>query len=117
MPRLISTYVHGVLDYGTVAMLLALPRLLKPSSHAAGMLTIAALTTLLYSMFTRYELGLKKLLPMRVHLALDGMNEAAFLSAPALLRDEDATVKGALLGIGLFEVSAALLTDPEDGVD
>lgn len=117
MPRFMPTSIHGVLDYGTVAMLLALPRLLKPSRPAAGMITVAALSTLFYSMFTRYELGIKKLLPMRAHLAMDGMSGAAFLGAPALLRDEDAAVRGALLGIGLFEISAALLTVPEDSVD
>ncbi|GAB4196777.1 MAG: hypothetical protein OHK0022_14570 [Roseiflexaceae bacterium] len=111
--KLFSTKTHGVLDYLTAASLLALPRVLGWSGRVTMMLSVAALGTAAYSALTRYELGLVKTLPMPVHLTLDAINGALFCAAPLLLADEEARVRGTLLGIGLFELSAALLTEPE----
>ncbi|HEU4327916.1 MAG TPA: hypothetical protein VFS21_32570 [Roseiflexaceae bacterium] len=111
--KLFSTKTHGVLDYLTAGGLLVLPRALGWSDKLTTALSIAALGTVAYSALTRYELGLLKTLPMPAHLALDALSGALFCAAPLLLPDEDAGVRGALLGIGLFELSAALLTEPE----
>ncbi len=109
--KLISTRVHGMLDYGTVGMLLLLPRVLRWRRTVRQLVTGAALGTLAYSAVTRYEWGLIKVLPMKAHLALDGVNGLLFSLAPILLQEEDLDVAGGLVGIGLFEISAALLTD------
>lgn len=113
MAKLFSTKTHGVLDYLTVGQLLALPRMLGWSSKVTGFLNTMALGTLGYSLITRYELGPIKLLPMRGHLALDAMNGALFCAAPLLFPDEDSTVKATLVGLGLFEIMAALTTETE----
>lgn len=113
MRRPISTRTHGVLDYTAAATLYALPRMLGWSDRVTDLLTKAALGTLAYSLITRYELGAVKVLPMRAHLALDAMSGAAFCAAPWLLPDEDETVTTTLAGIGLFELSAAFLTETE----
>ena len=84
--RIFSTKTHGVLDYLTGAALLAAPRALGlegvPSSARALQLAGGGATA--YSMLTDYELGAVKLLPMRVHLALDAASGALLASSPWL---------------------------------
>jgi len=111
--KMIPTRVHGVLDYLTAGTLLALPRMLGWSDRVTRLMTGAAVGTLGYSLMTRYEMGLVKLLPMRMHLALDAMSGAAFCAAPWMLPDEPDEVKQALVGLGLFELVAALTSRTE----
>lgn len=113
MMKLFSTKTHGVLDYLTVGQLLTLPRMLGWSTGVTQWMTGMALGTLGYSLVTRYELGPLKLLPMKGHLTLDAMNGALFCAAPLLFPDEDTTVKATLVGLGLFEIMAALTTETE----
>ena len=110
--RFISTKTHGVLDYLTAGTLLALPRALGWSPSVTKLLTGAAAGTIAYSRLTRYELGVVRVLPMTGHLTLDALSGALICAAPALLRDEDAAVSAALVGIGAFELGAALATEP-----
>ena len=116
--RFVSTKTHGVLDYLSVPALLALPRALKWGPAATRLLTGAAIGTLTYSLLTRYELGVWRKLPMPVHLGLDAMSGALLCAAPALLPDEDGSVAVALVGLGAFELGAALTTktEPPPGV-
>lgn len=109
----ISTETHGVIDYLSVPLLLAAPRLLGWSPAVTRLLTAAAAGTLAYSLLTRYELGAKPLLPMATHLKLDAFNGAATLAAPWLLGERRGSVRAALTGLGAFELAAALLTAPE----
>jgi hypothetical protein len=74
---------------------------------------VAAAGTLAYSLLTRYEFGAKPVLPMRTHLALDGVNGALTLAVPWLLGETSGAVRAALMGMGAFELGASLLTDPE----
>ena len=113
MIKLFSTKTHGVLDYLTVGQLLALPRMLGWSEQVTRFMSTMALGTLGYSLMTRYELGPLKLLPMKGHLTLDALNGALFCAAPLLFPDEDTTVKATLVGLGLFEIMAALTTETE----
>jgi hypothetical protein len=111
--KLISTKTHGILDYLTAGAMLTLPRALGWSETATRLLTGAALGTAGYSLLTRYELGLVQVLPMRAHLTLDAVGGAMLCAAPLLLPDEESEVKGALVGLGLFELAAALTTETE----
>jgi hypothetical protein len=109
----IPTVVHGVLDVGTAAMLAAMPRRLGASPALSGLLMGKALGILAYSLCTRYELGLIKVLPMRSHLALDAMAGAGACVLPLLFSNEPAAVRLWLLGTGAFELFATFSTDPE----
>ncbi len=110
---LFSTKTHGVLDYTTVGTLLVLPRALNWSPTVRTFVTGAALATLGASLLTRYELGVFKLIPMRGHLALDALSGATFAAAPFLFPDENASVTGTLVGLGVFELVAAFTTDTQ----
>lgn len=109
--KLFSTRTHGVLDYSSVVLLLALPRALGWSKAVTGLLTGSALATLVYSIVTRYELGPLKLLPMPAHLALDRTSGVTLCMAAAAMTSEPGGVRAALLGLGLFEVTASLTTE------
>ena len=110
MIKPISTRTHGVLDYLSVGALCAIPRMLGWDRRVTTLLTGAAAGTLLYSALTRYELGLVKLLPMPAHLALDGASGVLLCAAPFLFLDEKPPPAAGLVGIGLFELGASLLT-------
>lgn len=113
----ISTRMHGILDYATAGTLLTLPRLLKASPKAANVMAVAATGLLGYSLATRYEYSLWKKIPMPVHLALDGVSGVTLLAAPfTFLKGEVTSAVAGMLGIGLMEVGAALLTQPKPPV-
>ena len=116
MTKPISTKVHGVLDYASVGALLAVPRLLGWTPTATALLTGSAALTLGASLLTKYELGLAKVLPMRWHLALDGLVAATHAAAPFVLFDEQDKKRGnalpVLLGLVAFEATVAALTRP-----
>lgn len=112
--RIIPTKVHGVLDYLSVAALLGLPRILGWDERVTNLLTGTALATLVYSLLTRYEVGVAGVVPMKAHLALDGLGGAGLCASALVLRDqEEAGVVGALYGLGIFELSAAMMTQTE----
>jgi hypothetical protein len=115
--RFIPTKTHGLIDYLSVGFLFGLPRILKWSKTVTNLMTGAALGTLLYSLFTRYELGAIKTIPFEAHLSLDALSGAAFCAAPLLLKDEDRTVNASLMGIGLFEIAAALTSETQTAAE
>jgi hypothetical protein len=119
MTKPISTKAHGVLDYLSAGTLLALPRLLGWTPKLTTILTGSAIMTLAASLLTRYEWGLVKVLPMRGHLALDGLTAAAHMAVPFLLLDEEDRTRGnalpILLGFAAFETAAAILTRSQPG--
>jgi hypothetical protein len=94
--RLIPTRVHGVIDYLTSGTLLGAPELLrlKDVPSAALSLRLSGAKAAAYSLLTDYELGLVRVLPMPVHLALDAASGASWHLRPgssALLRTVRAT--------------------------
>jgi hypothetical protein len=104
---------HGTLDYLTVGFLLMLPRALRWNKSITSTFTGAALGTLVYSLLTRYELGIFRLLPFRTHLVLDALSGAFFCMAPLLYRKHHPTVQAAMVGIGLFEIVASVSTEDD----
>lgn len=108
--RFLPTHVHGIIDYLAVIVLLALPRLLGWDDAVTTLLTLAASATLLYSLLTRYELGILPIIPMSGHLALDAASGLILLSAPWLGLATAGSQSSWLLGLGLFEIGAALVT-------
>mgnify|MGYP000954208646 CR=1 FL=1 len=109
--KLIPTRVHGVLDYLFGILYIALPLLLNWPQPAAGILMMLGAGVLLYSILTRYELGLIKVIPMPVHLAIDLLGGLLLLAAPFLgLVDE--SVRGWFWALGAIELVITLLTNP-----
>ena len=112
MQKPISTKVHGVLDYMTAAFLHTLPRAMGWSRPVTALLDGAGSAATGYSLLTKYEMGVVKVLPMKAHLTLDALSGAALVGAALLMDDEDPEVRATIAGIGVFEIAAALLTRP-----
>ena len=84
--RVISTRAHGVLDYLTGATLLSAPSLfgLTDVPASARVFRLAGGGATLYSLLTDYELGVVRVLPMPLHLAMDAASGALLASSPWL---------------------------------
>jgi hypothetical protein len=82
--RVLPTRAHGVLDYATGSALLAAPELLRLKDVPQAVLTprLAGAGATVYSLMTDYELGVVRVLPMPVHLALDAMSGALLAASP-----------------------------------
>lgn len=116
--KVIPTKIHGVLDYLAVATCFALPRMLNWGDRVTSFLTVVGVIMLVATLLTRFELGLIRVLPMKVHLLLDFMTGALLAAAPfVLFPDADSTVKAILVGMGIFEIGAALLTHNHSPVE
>ena len=74
--QVINTRMHGVLDYVVGLLLAASPWLLGfyKDGPETWLPVSLGLLTVLYSLFTDYELGLVKKMPMSWHLTLDLMS-------------------------------------------
>jgi len=80
-PTPISPTAHGALDYSTVAMTAAAPKLLDMPERAAMAAYGLAAGYLGLSMLTNYKLSAKRAVPFRAH----GMTEAAIgMALPAV---------------------------------
>jgi hypothetical protein len=109
---LISTKLHGALDYAGGAGSLVAPRLLR-DRRASAIVALAGVGTLVTSALTDYELGIRRVLPMRIHLMADAGTGALLLAAAGLLRRRGASLVDCapLALVGASELAGAALTD------
>ena len=112
--RFIPTKLHGIIDYLWGLSLLASPWVLGYADvPAAKWLAIAfGLGAILYSLITAYELGLVRILPMPLHLIVDGAGGAFLAASPFLFGFADRAA-WPHVGFGLFSVAASLITRTE----
>ncbi|MCB4825250.1 SPW repeat domain-containing protein [Roseicella aerolata] len=109
--RVISTRLHGAVDYLWGAALLLAPHWLRlpPGTPEARAAQAAGAGAIAYAALTDYELGLVPALTMRQHLALDIAGGAALAASPWLLGFARRR-RSPHLAFGLFAVAAGLLT-------
>lgn len=116
--RIFSTRVHGMLDYGVGAALVAAPWLFgfATGGPAQWVFVAAGAAALVYSLFTDYEWGVVRAIQMPVHLWLDAF-AGAFLAASPWIFGFDQRVWVPHVAAGLFEVFAASVTDTIPGYE
>jgi hypothetical protein len=109
--RFIPTRLHGIIDYVWGLSLLASPWALGYADVAPAkwLALVVGVGAILYSMITAYELGLVRILPMPLHLILDGAGGAFLAASPFLFGFAD-RVYWPHLCFGLFSVVASLIT-------
>ena len=86
--RFVTKNIHAYLDYPVAALLMAMPFLLHlGSSHPlAKWLSVATgLAALMLTIFTDHKLGVFRVLPYSVHLAVDFLVGVVFVIAPFAL--------------------------------
>jgi hypothetical protein len=116
--RCLPTRIHGIIDYLWGLALLASPWLLGFADWGAAHWTalVFGAGAILYSLVTDYELGLARILPMPLHLVIDGLGGVLLAASPWLLGFAG-RVAWPHVVFGLFSVVASLITrkTPESG--
>jgi len=110
--RKLSRKAHGVIDYISVAFMCAAPWLFGFIGNwpAATLFFASAALVLILSLFTNYELGLKRNLPMAFHLDMD-MTLGLFLAVSPWLFGFYCEVYLPHVLMGIFAIIAGLVTE------
>src|SRR5256714_9873767 len=115
--RFIPTSVHGAVDHVVGPALVLAPTLLRLGRTSPEGLTARAVggVEAFYSNLTDYELSMKNVVPMRVHLALDALGGATLALVPQLTGARTRGKKHWLphLALGAFEVGMSAFTKTE----
>lgn len=108
----LPTRIHGMLDYAAGLLIMALPWLLGFAAGGAETWVPVAVGggLLLVSLFTEYELGIVKRIPMPVHLLIDAVGGALLAASPWLF-GFDETVWIPHVAAGVFEILTAAVTN------
>jgi hypothetical protein len=112
----ISTKTHGYLDYIMGVLLIAAPWIFDFARNGAEtwVPVILGIATILYSLFTDYELGLLRKISMRSHLALDMVGGIFLAISPWLFGFADYVWQPHVI-LGILEMAAVLMTRSEPG--
>ena len=125
--RVLSTRVHGMLDYLVGLLLIASPWLFGFDNGGAEtwVPVVLGIGALVVSVLTDYELGFVRRIPMPVHLMIDLASGVLLAASPWLFGFADGTttpdgltadgVWVPHLALGLFEVGASLMTKQVPG--
>ncbi|WP_298845153.1 hypothetical protein [uncultured Roseobacter sp.] len=87
MPGFMTQKLHAYIDYPVAAGLIVMPFVLGLGTTHPLAFTLSVITgiaALILTLLTDHETGLFRVLPYRLHLAVDGMVGAAFVAAPFL---------------------------------
>jgi len=116
--RVIPTKVHGQLDYITAPGMVAAPELLRLDGARGATLPprVNGIAAAIYSALTDYEVGIRRVIPMRAHLALDAASGVGLALAPwlsgAARRGPRHWLPHALVGAAEVVLAATTRTQP-----
>jgi hypothetical protein len=115
-PRPIDESLHGVTDYSVGSFLLTVfPRLARiDGTRSARQVRTAAAVHAGYSTMTDYPLGAVKVIPFKVHLALDGIGALALAATPFVTGQYRKGRRQWVphVALAVFELTSLALTDP-----
>ncbi len=114
--KIISTKVHGVLDYMMGVLLIASPWIFGFVSNGweTWIPCILGVLTIIYSLMTDYELGLSDNISMRTHLVVDAISGVLLAASPWIFGFADVVYLPHLI-LGLVELAAVSLTTTKVG--
>jgi hypothetical protein len=107
----LSTRTHGYMDYAVGLLIAASPKIFGFDKKGAQSYLPLILGTgaIIYSLFTKYEMGKFRTLPMKIHLLLDEISGTLLAASPWLFNFQK-KVKWPHLVFGLLELGTALIT-------
>jgi hypothetical protein len=115
--RIVPTKLHGAVDYLTAPALAVAPDVLRLNGMRSSSLVPRTIGTGggVVAALTDYELGVKKVIPMRAHLLVDAVSGAALATAPWLFGSARQGVRHWLphAVVGVTELALALTTKTE----
>src|SRR5436190_19374913 len=107
--RLLPAWFHAIADYAVGLGLVIIAIAVGGSGKAVAAGVIVGATVLVVSMFTRYPLGVAKVLPFTVHSAGDYLAAALLVLSPFVLNfhntDRGLTAVYVVAGIAVLVVS------------
>jgi len=105
--------LHAVADYAVGAALILVALASGASAAAVATGVVVGVTVLLVSMFTKYPLGIAKVLPFTIHSAGDYLAAALLLAAPWLLdfAESDPGITAFYVVAGLAVLGVSLITN------
>jgi hypothetical protein len=109
--RFITTRTHGVIDYIFGIFLIGFPYIFGTAFGGAmhWLPIILGVTLIVYSLLTRYELGVARIIPMNVHLILDIASGVLLAVSPWLFGFADQSYWPYVI-VGLIEIGTSLMT-------
>lgn len=109
--RFITTKIHGMLDYLTGIILIAIPWIygFAGGGPAQMVLVTVGVLIIIMSLLTKYEYGFYKAIPMEVHLLTDAVIGVFLIMSPWLF-DFAYVALGPHLLFGILGIGAALFT-------
>ena len=109
--KIIPTRIHGMLDYIVGLLLIFAPRIFgfQNGGPEDRIPVTLGVLTLIYSLLTRYEMGLFKLIPFRVHLTIDFLSGVFLAVSPWAFGFSDRVWAPHLI-VGLFEIAASMMS-------
>ena len=109
--KIINTKTHGYLDYIMGVLLIASPWIFDFARNGAEtwVPVILGASTIIYSLFTDYELGISRKISMNTHLMLDTVSGILLAASPWIFGFADYVWQPHLI-LGLLELGAVLLT-------
>ena len=109
--RFIPTVIHGAADYVVGLIVMALPFVLDLHGGQGWFFLALGASAVFYSLLTDYELGIVRVLPVRIHLLLDAVFGLAMLTAPSLLYlTEAASAVSYAIGVSALILTATTRT-------
>lgn len=112
--KIISRKTHGGLDYGAAIVLIVSPWLFNFSDvePAKSIAIGAGILIVMMSLFTNYETGFIKAIPMQMHLYADILVGLFLIASPWLFKFSNETYLFHVI-MGLFSVIAGVITNNE----
>lgn len=118
--KLIPTWFHGILDYVVGIALILAPMIFgfaEVGGAAVFVPRVLGIALIVYSLLTKYELSVVKLIPMKVHLTIDFLASAFLLLSPWLFgfsgEMANAWVPHVVVGIAVIVVVLLSQTAPK----
>lgn len=110
--KIISSKVHGLLDYATVVFLLAAPTIFKMEGTLSTLTYALAGVHFALTALTAFEVGLVKVIPFKVHGFIEIVVAIALASVALWFKNND-NEKGFYfyLGLAVVIMIVFLLTD------
>ena len=115
--KLIPTKIHGVLDYLLGFTFVLMPWILDLNEYGiqSGIFVSLGMFTLIMSIFTRYELGVWKKIPMSMHLSLDAAGAVLLMISPWLFGFANQVYLPHIL-MGGIELIAVIMSDSKSAL-
>jgi len=111
--RLLPAWFHAIADYAVGLGLIIIAVAVGGSGKAVAAGVVVGATVLVVSMFTRYPLGVAKVLPFTVHSAGDYLAAALLVLSPFVLnfRDTDSGLTAVYVVAGIAVLAVSLVTN------